>query len=153
MIATTVSRVPEHTSAKSNARIHQQTDANIAYYANRGPLAVYQRLQELDREWDIERVIQAQAATATLVGLTLGLTVNRKFLAIPALVGGFLWMHVIQGWCPPVPALRRLGFRTASEIDTERYALKTLRGDFQNLGGTKHCDPATVHEVVEAVRR
>jgi hypothetical protein len=28
---------------------------------------------------------------------------------------------------------RRLGFRTASEIDAERYALKAIRGDFERL--------------------
>jgi hypothetical protein len=46
-------------------------------------------------------------------------------------VGGFLFQHAIEGWCPPVPILRRLGFRTAREIDIERVALKTLRGDFR----------------------
>ena len=35
---------------------------------------------------------------------------------------------------PPVPILRRLGVRTAREIDIERYALKALRGDFGPLG-------------------
>lgn len=29
--------------------------------------------------------------------------------------------------------LRRLGFRTSTEIDRERYALKALRGDFRRL--------------------
>jgi hypothetical protein len=42
----------------------------------------------------------------------------------------FLFQHAIQGWCPPVPVLRRLGFRTANEIEQERTALKALRGDF-----------------------
>jgi hypothetical protein len=32
-----------------------------------------------------------------------------------------------------LPIFRRLGFRTASEIDRERYALKALRGDFEEL--------------------
>jgi hypothetical protein len=38
-----------------------------------------------------------------------------------------------KGWCPPIPILRQLGIRTASEIDTERYSLKVIRGDFDNL--------------------
>jgi hypothetical protein len=29
--------------------------------------------------------------------------------------------------------LRRLGIRTADEINNERYALKALRGDFENV--------------------
>jgi hypothetical protein len=41
--------------------------------------------------------------------------------------------HAVQGWCPPLPILRRMGFRTAREIDTERTALKALRGDFARV--------------------
>ena len=36
----------------------------------------------------------------------------------------FLLMHALIGWCPPVVALRRLGFRTRAEIDAERSALE-----------------------------
>ncbi|MFO0841269.1 MAG: hypothetical protein U0797_02575 [Gemmataceae bacterium] len=84
-----------------------------------------------DREWDIERTLEANAATASLVGLTLGAAVDKKFFLFPAVVAGFLLQHALQGWCPPVPIFRRLGFRTQSEIDEERYALKALRGDFR----------------------
>jgi hypothetical protein len=33
---------------------------------------------------------------------------------------GFLLQHALQGWCPPVPLLRQLGFRTSYEIEEER---------------------------------
>jgi DnaJ-domain-containing protein 1 len=33
-------------------------------------------------------------------------------------------------WCPSLSALRRLGIRSRQEIDEEKYALRTLRGDF-----------------------
>jgi len=39
-------------------------------------------------------------------------------------VTAFLLQHAIQGWCPPIPILRRFGFRTADEINRERYALR-----------------------------
>ena len=42
---------------------------------------------------------------------------------------------VLQGWCPPVPVLRRLGVRTQGEIDEEKAALKALRGDFRHVRG------------------
>ena len=42
--------------------------------------------------------------------------------------------HALQGWCPPLPLFRRLGFRTQEEIARERYALKGMRGDFAGLG-------------------
>lgn len=42
-------------------------------------------------------------------------------------------MHALQGWCPPLPVFRCYGFRTAAEIDYERYALKAIRGDFEGI--------------------
>jgi hypothetical protein len=59
--------------------------------------------------------------------------VDRRLFLLPAIVAGFLLQHALQGWCPPVPLFRHLGFRTAAEIDEERYALKALRGDFRNV--------------------
>ena len=97
------------------------------------PSGISRRLRELDREWDIERAIEANAATLALVGLGLGLMHDRRWMALPALVGSFLLQHSVQGWCPPVPMLRGLGFRTADEINEERTALKALRGDFYGL--------------------
>lgn len=46
------------------------------------------------------------------------------------MVTAFLFQHSVQGRCPPLPVLRKLCFRTAREIDTERTALKALRCDF-----------------------
>ena len=90
------------------------------------------RLAELDREWDIERILEANASTLAF-GVLLGSTVDRRWLALPALVTAFLFQHAVQGWCPPLPVLRRMGFRTADEINQERFALKALRGDFDLL--------------------
>lgn len=152
MIPATTTRVSEQTADRINEDIRQQTERNIACYAASGPDAIRRRLAELDHEWDIERTLEANAATAALVGLTLGATVNRRWFLLPAVVAGFLLQHAIQGWCPPLPIFRRLGYRTQSEIDEERYALKALRGDFDKLtrnGG----DHLAVHQAIAAVRR
>ena len=78
---------------------------------------------ELDREWDVERVLEVNASTLALTGLALGLAVNKKWLLLSGAVMGFLLQHGIQGWCPPLPVLRHLGIRTRGEIDREKYAL------------------------------
>jgi len=90
-------------------------------------------IQELQKEWDIERAIEANAASIAGLGLTFGTLFNRKWYLLSSVVAGFLLQHAIQGWCPPVPILRRLGFRTQTEIDAEIYALKALRGDFNGV--------------------
>lgn len=140
MIPTTVDRVPSHTAENINQRITHRTQENIANYSSGGPEAISLRLNELDREWDIERTLEANAATVALIGLGLGAAVHRRFFALPALVAGFLLQHAVQGWCPPVPLFRRLGYRTQPEIEQERFALKALRGDFEGLDDSAPAD-------------
>jgi hypothetical protein len=129
-IPSTASRVKRHTKEEINERIRKETESSVAYYSLQGPQAVEKRLQELDREWDIERAIEANASFLALTGIVLGATVKRSWFLLPFAVTGFLLQHALQGWCPPVPLFRRLGYRTAQEIEAERYALKLIRGDF-----------------------
>jgi hypothetical protein len=133
MLPTTVERVPRQTAEDVNAQIRRQTAENVAQHGSRGDEAIERRLHQLDQEWDIERTLEANAATVALVGLGLGAFVDRRFLALPAVVAGFLLQHSLQGWCPPVPIFRRLGIRTQPEIEQERYALKAIRGDFEQV--------------------
>jgi hypothetical protein len=150
MIPSTVDRVPLNTAACVNEQIRQQTEQNVAQYGSRGRAAIDDRLRELDQEWDIERLLEANASVACLVGLTLGATVDRKWFLMPAVVAGFLLQHAVQGWCPPMPVFRRLGVRTASEIDYERYALKAVRGDFRDVAGKERRTAAGAHNALEA---
>jgi hypothetical protein len=106
-----------------NARIAEKTEQNIRWYSSH-PESIPRRLGELEREWDIERTLEANAASVSLLGLALGAAVNRKFFVLPAIVAGFLLQHALQGWCPPVPILRRRGVRTQTEIESERCALQ-----------------------------
>lgn len=132
MVVSTRERVPLSTDAEINAKIRERMEERIRYYAKH-PKKIRKRLRELDEEWDIERAIEANAAALAFGGLALGVTYDRRWLALPALVTAFLFQHAIQGWCPPVPILRRLGFRTSYEIEQERTALKAIRGDFDNV--------------------
>jgi hypothetical protein len=133
MLPATTHRVADETANAVNESIRRTTEQNVALYQNASYDAIDARLRELDHEWDIERVLEANAATASLIGLTLGATVDRKWFFLPAAVAGFLLQHALQGWCPPLPVFRRMGIRTAAEIEYERYALKALRGDFDQI--------------------
>ena len=114
--------------------VYSDIERSLARYA-RDPSGIDARLDELDREWDIERAVEVNAAGMSIVGLLLGKTVDRRFFMLPAVVAGFLMQHALMGWCPPVPLLRRYGYRTRSEIDLERHALKYLRGDYAVWAG------------------
>ncbi len=119
-------RVRSSTASHVNEEIDHQTDINIQRYKGKSKAEIFERIQMLDKEWDIERVLEVNASTLALTGLILGLTKNRKWLFLPGIVLPFLLQHGLQGWCPPLPLLRRLGIRTRGEIDREKYALKAL---------------------------
>ena len=119
-------RVRHSTAPNVNREIDRRTNSNIRRYANSSEEVINRRIEELDQEWDIERALEANASALALTGLLLGLTVNKKWLALPTVVLSFLLQHSLQGWCPPLPLLRRLGVRTRGEIDREKYELKAL---------------------------
>jgi hypothetical protein len=126
LIATTADRVPSNTAPAINQRIRQETDARVQRLALQGPAAIDQRLEALDREWDIERCLETGASSLTLLGTVLAATVHKRWLWLPGGVAAFLLQHALQGWCPPLPLFRRLGVRTADEINHERTALRRL---------------------------
>ncbi|QDU25948.1 hypothetical protein ETAA8_10200 [Anatilimnocola aggregata] len=152
-LPTTVDRVPANTADEYNERICLQTKQRVAEIARQGRAAIEGRLKELDEEWDVERMLEANAATAVLAFSTLGLLVDRRFFLMPVVVGGFLLQHAIQGWCPPLPVFRAYGVRTQPEIEEERYALKTLRGDFAHAGRSDQTGSRSANEALAAVRR
>ena len=78
MLPETTTRVPRHTASHVNAQIERQIEENVMRTAAGGREAITRRLAELDREWDIERTLEANAATVSLMGLTLGATVDRR---------------------------------------------------------------------------
>jgi hypothetical protein len=91
------------------------------------------RTTQLEYEWDFDRTVETEASLIGLLGLTLGIVVDKRLLVLPAFVSAMLLLHATHGWYPLLPLFRRMGIRTQDEIDRERYGLKSLRGDFTAL--------------------
>jgi len=143
-------RVRENTSDEINRRIDDETIARVQEYAARSEADITRRIEELDREWDMERLLETNASVLALTGLVLGATHSRKWLIVPGIVLPFLFQHAVQGWCPPMPIFRRLGVRTRQEIDREKYALKVVRGDFDDVSSTSESSAANAMQAVKA---
>jgi hypothetical protein len=126
-------RVREHSPAKINDRIDRATQRRVLRAGGESKAALSRHIEQLESEWDMERVLETNASALAFSGVLLGLFVNRKFFIVPCLVLPFLLQHATQGWCPPVPFFRRRGVRTRKEIDAEKFAMKALRGDFAAL--------------------
>ena len=140
-------RVRANTDEQINRQIDREMDARVRQYDQNNPDEITGRINELEREWDMERLLETNASAIAFTGLVLGLTHSKKWLVVPGIVLPFLFQHAVQGWCPPVPIFRRLGVRTREEIDREKYALKVLRGDFEQIGPSPRAA-----EALEAVK-
>jgi hypothetical protein len=125
--------VRANTKAEVQRKIDKKIREQIIHYASQPKDVISRRIFELEREWDIERVLEANASSIGLLSLVWGVTRNKKCLVLTGTVLSFLFLHSVQGWCPPVPILRRIGVRTRREIDRELFALKVLRGDFATI--------------------
>ncbi|WP_457812795.1 hypothetical protein U8C33_04645 (plasmid) [Sinorhizobium meliloti] len=61
-MATTANRVSAQTSDEINRLLRWQMEERLAYYETHAD-EIDTRLAELDREWDIERTLEANAST------------------------------------------------------------------------------------------
>ena len=115
-------RVRDHTSTRINEKIAKQTMQHVDETVAAGREAIIARLHEIDREWSVDRALMANFAV--LGGTTFALSQKfRGWRWVTASQLGFLMMHALVGWCPPLPVFRALGFRTSREIAAERFAL------------------------------
>jgi hypothetical protein len=122
-----IDRVRRNTASECNERIDRQIEHNLLFYSTQPAETISHRIRELEEEWDIERFLEVNASALALGGVALGLLRGRSWLTLSATVMGFLFLHGVQGWCPPLPMLRRLGVRTREEIDREKFGLMQLR--------------------------
>lgn len=137
--------VHKPSSEQSSNATELEIKRSLRLAAN-NPKRIQERIQELETEWNLERTLELNAGVLSLAGIILAATVHRRWLILPVVVSFFLAEHAMQGWSAPVAIFRKLGYRTAAEINAELNALKMLRGDF----GQKATDADLA---LEAVRK
>lgn len=127
LLPPTTERVQLHTNHEINERILLKTRAAIEKYSHSDAETISKRIDELNREWDTERVLETNAAGIIFISTLLGFIFSPYWFILIGFISFFLFQHAVQGWCPPLPIIRRLGIRTASEIAYEKNALEALK--------------------------
>lgn len=144
-IATEEKRVREQSSTETNLQIDEDILKNIKYYSDLSEEVINKRIKKLEREWDIERLLEINLSTLALTGILLSIIKHRSWIILSTVALGFFAQHAIQGWCPPLPVLRFFKKRTRNEINNEKHALKALRGDYEDI--------KTAEEAFQAVKK
>lgn len=141
-------RVRHNTPAGINQRIDQAMMKRVWDYARKSPAEITARIAQLDREWDLERVLETGTGALALSGVVLSGVKSRVWLLLPAAVLASLLQHSLTRRSAAVQLVRALGVRTRREIDGEKYALRMLRGDFDKLQAVSEEN----HRAIEALR-
>ncbi|WP_277679785.1 YgaP family membrane protein [Gracilibacillus dipsosauri] len=132
LLPPTTERVQLNTSPLVNKKITHKTELNISKYLNEDNQEILKRLKSIEQEWDTERILETSAASFILLGTYLGIKRNQKWHLFSGFISFFLLQHSLQGWCPPLPLIRKLGVRTANEINEERNALNSILRNNKN---------------------
>lgn len=136
LFPTSLRRVPEDIAPGGfeEEQVEKQAKESVGERASQDVETIGKRIEELDREWDVERILEANAATLALAGALLS-TKNSRWLFLPAVATAFLLQQALQGWSPAMPVLRKLGFRTRGEIDEEKFAFKSISETIDRFKG------------------
>jgi hypothetical protein len=125
-LPSTQTKVNDNTPDYINQQIERETEASVNYYKRQGEGAIRGRIDELEHEWDTERVLEVNMASIALSSSILALAANKKWAFLSGAVSIFMIQHALQGWCPPLTIIRRMGVRTVNEINREKKALENL---------------------------
>jgi hypothetical protein len=117
------------------ADLHQR----LACLADAGPAAIDARLADLDRECSAGRMAKAALGVVIVVGSVLAAVHSPWWLILPGVAAVFLIQYVFGRHSWMTNLVSRAGYRTGTEIEHEKFALKALRGDFKGV--------PTVHDI------
>ena len=117
-----------YATAEDAARTNRERiSQNLAYF-RANPEAADARLEELAQEWDVNRVLQVAASGLMVTGFWFSLTKNRLWLLLPLIMAGGSLHQGITGTSPAEEIVRRFGFRTRDEIQSEIEGIREITG-------------------------
>ncbi len=103
------------------ARIDEKIRETIASYSTKPEEEIGERLEKLEKEWNAEKTARTNAIMLSLLGLGMGLFSNRRWFLLSGLALPLFFTK---------KPLKMVGIRSQKEIEAEKYALRSLRGDF-----------------------
>ncbi len=103
-------RVRARTSEGVNISIDREIESSVRRYATRSRTEITRRIEELDREWGMERWSEANASAIAFTGVALAALHSKKWLIVPGVASALLFRPCRLRWqsrLPSEPPLRR----------------------------------------------
>jgi hypothetical protein len=113
--------------------IVDRTFEMVKEFAHKGRKKITERIEQIDKELDLERAIHLGFGALAVTGAALCYAKgNKNWLLLSVGAGCLLIADNLTGITGKIPFLKKLGLRLKNEILHERYALKAFRGDFKH---------------------
>ena len=122
-----------HLTAKVKKCRADDLECRLAQLADAGPAAINDRLAQLETEWSAGRAAKVTLSFVILVGIALTAAFGSWWAILPIAGGLFLFQYAFTRTSWMGNMFREMGFRAGAQIEEEKFALKTLRGDFRHL--------------------
>ena len=110
-------------------RPDSRTTETTMNYFTATPESVDNRLKELEKEWDLERVHELNASFSGLNGTLLGKILDKHFASLPFSTSTRLVNETPYEWNPSITLFESLGYRPKHEIEKEKQFLQTLKNE------------------------
>lgn len=108
-------------------------EMQLHHVVEQGVTEIDKRLDQLTHKWTVGRISKVLLGLVILVGTILGQAVSPWWLILTYLGALCLLQYLLYPTSILERVIKRFGVRTGSEITQEKVALKTLRGDFQEI--------------------
>ncbi len=125
-LPSTQTTVNDKTPDHINQQIERETEASVNYYKRQDDSTIRERIEELDQEWNTDRVLAVSMASVALASTALAVGTNKKWAFLSGIAGVLMVQNAAQGWTPPLALIRKAGVRTPNEISREQKALENL---------------------------
>lgn len=131
---TATDEVRSHAPTEVNKRIDERVERCVRHMAQQDRPEITRYLEELEREWDLNRAAMVVGSLLSVLGLWLGRRDGSRWRILGGVAAGLILQHGLMGFGPLAELVRAVGnVRTRKEIDLEKFALKALRGDFERI--------------------
>lgn len=126
LLPATTTKVNNNTPEYINEEIQRRIAANIRKYQAKDEEEIKKRIEELNSEWDTERVLETNLSAIVLLSSIFGITKSKAWMLVSGTASVFMIQHALEGWCPPLSLIRHFGIRTTEEINQEKNALEKM---------------------------
>ncbi|WKN42543.1 hypothetical protein [Tunicatimonas pelagia] len=137
-------------SQRADSQKNLVLQRRLLYYAHH-PQFINHRINQLERETSLEKIIENSSIALSLTGIVLAFVSNRRWLVLALLASGLFFLKKEPKDNQLQQLLQQQGYRSEKEIQREQQILQALRGDYDAIGASDQLPEDRVRQIVNSL--